>query len=57
MILNGSTDKQIDFIEEEEKDQEESQLDTGRLQSTTKLIEIVFENIKEKFGQRLEVIK
>lgn len=57
LILNGS-DKKIDFIvnEEEEQDQEEIR-DDGRLSDSTKLIEIVFENIKEQFGTNLSVIK
>ena len=35
----------------------EAETDEGRLSSTTKLIEIVFENIVEKFGNNLSVMK
>lgn len=33
------------------------QPDDGRLNATTKLIEIVFNSIKDQFGDNLEVIK
>lgn len=48
MILNGGTDKKIDFIMDDEEEKEAQ--DEGRLTSTTKLIEIAFENIVEQFG-------
>ena len=55
-ILNGekAQDKDIAFIDNED---EEKQVDDGRLNATTKLIEIVFENIKNQFGEQLDVIK
>lgn len=58
MILNGDQDKKIDFITEQEDGAENEEVDnSGRLSGSTKLIEIVFENIKELFGQKLAVVK
>lgn len=58
-ILNGvkGYDKDIDFIDNEEDEEAKEQPDDGRLNATTKLIEIVFSNIKEQFGDNLEVFK
>ena len=51
-ILNGEKgqEKNIDFIDNEDDDEDMKQGDDGRLNATTKLIEIVFENIKNQFG-------
>ena len=51
-ILNGEKgqEKNIDFIDNDEDDEDMKQGDDGRLNATTKLIEIVFENIKNQFG-------
>lgn len=59
LILNGdgSKDKPIDFIDDEEMDHEEKKVDDGRLSASTNFIEIVFDNIKEQYGTNLAVIK
>ena len=58
MILNGETDKKIEFIEdEEEKLEEEPKPEEGRFSDSTKLVEIVFENITELYGKNLSIIK
>ena len=44
-ILNGDQDKKIDFIDHEEEEEEGGVKESGRLSGSTKLIEIVFENI------------
>lgn len=58
-ILNGvkGQDKDIDFIDNEKDEEAKDGNYEGRLNATTKLIEIVFNSIKDQFGNNLEVIK
>lgn len=60
MILNGGgtgEDRKIDFIMDEADPENFDAAAEGRLTSSTKLIEIAFENIVEQFGTKLSVLK
>lgn len=55
--MNGDDQKKLDFINDENQQDENMGAEEGRLTLSTKLIEIVFENIREMFGDDLEIIK
>lgn len=54
MILNGDSEKKIDFIENEE-DEKMEVIEEAKISDQPKLVQIVFDNLKDKFPSNLKV--
>lgn len=52
-ILNGGKEAKLDFID----DEQEEVVDEGRLNGSSRLVEIVFENLREQFGSDLDTMR